>query len=114
MATKPKKPTKKSTKKKQPTKFTGPLAYLVACRTRKVKATAWMPDACYLSIHGENMAIMNYCGWSLAPSDAYPLDWLARDLWHLAEEWVREVGKCWRIEARLLDGTPVEIPAPVR
>ena len=103
-----KKPAKKVAKK--PKKFTGPLANLVACRTRPTKATAWMPDVCYLSVHGESTAILSYCGWSTAPSDAYRLDWLARDLWHLAEEWASEVGKGWRLEARLVNGEPVAIP----
>ena len=115
-AKKPAKPAKKVAKKpakkvaKKPKKFTGPLANLVACRTRPTKATAWMPDVCYLSVHGESTAILSYCGWSTAPSDAYRLDWLARDLWHLAEEWASEVGKGWRLEARLVNGEPVAIP----
>ena len=113
---KPAKPAKKPVKKpaKKPKKFTGPLANLVACRTRPTKATAWMPDVCYLSVHGESTAILSYCGWSTAPSDAYRLDWLARDLWHLAEEWASEVGKGWRLEARLVNGEPVAIPTVAR
>ncbi len=114
MATKPQPKKRPAKPKKTPTKFTGPLAYLVACRTRKVKATAWMPAVCYLSIDGEGTATMTYCGWAMTPTDAYPLDRLARDLWHLAEEWVREVGTCWRIEGRLLDGTPIAIPEAKR
>jgi len=109
---KPAKPAKKPAIK--PPTFTGPLANLVACRTRPAKATAWMPAVCYLNIDGDSWRQLSYMGWSSMPSTPWPLDRLAKEFHFLAEEWASEVGKGWRLEARLVNGEPVAIPTVAR
>jgi hypothetical protein len=108
-------PSKKPKKRKpvlRSPKFKGPLAHLLARRVRKAKATAWMPDICYVTVVGDpDGGLLDVGGWSTGPSDAWPLDRLIFDLWHLTEDWHAQVGKGWRIEAQLGTGEPAELPA---
>jgi hypothetical protein len=71
-----------------------------AIRTRRTKANAWMPDACFVRLEGETKLLL-VCGFSIeADETVWKIEQLGRYLPKITKQWREEYGAGWRLEIR--------------